>query len=179
MKPIDIPIFHRATVTRFVLPAIAALATVILYPGCGTTSSERNVRSTSITASGNASIEHWTKKGLSTTRIRIHHIDGQFLQSVPAKGVFPLTPGSHDIDIYCEFSRMTVGDLIIDAGGTVLQFEAKPKIRYRVRGEKLSATTAELWIEDVALGTPATAKVNVPLTANPQNVQVFVPVVVP
>ena len=152
-----------------VLPLLALLA----LAAC--TSSKRTERSEAINATGQASLENWTSLG-KMTRIMVIKIDGELLQTKGTKGVFPLSPGRHEAKVICTFSRITLADLIVDAGDASLTFEAKAGTRYRAMAKKVDASSVELWIEDVGTGLPVTEKVPSPLNANPQNVPLFIPI---
>lgn len=152
---------------RLLAFAIVTLAS-FLGPSC--TSPAKAERSAAITATGDASIENWVVKGLTTTRIFVFKVDGEVLQPRGRRGVYPLSPGVHELTIYCQFTRMAVMDLMIDAGETALRLDAKPGTRYRLRTQKHSKSSALVWIEEVATGTPVTKRVTVALAENPQNV---------
>lgn len=156
---------------------ITTLALALLgLAGCKTAA--KTERSAAITATGEASIENRRQTNQSliySDYIFAVKIDGQLLQTRGKKGVYPLTPGPHEIDVMCHFGRMALGSpLIIDMGQVLIHFEAKAGIRYRLTGKKHSHTSAELWIEDVKNGTAVTPRLPVALLANPQHVPVFI-----
>lgn len=161
---------------RSLLQKLMALVIIASLMGCGTSPEEKTARSTTITATGRASIENWSSLGLKTTRLLIIHIDDVLLQSKGAKGVYPLTSGPHIVHVNCQFSRPTLTDLIIDAGDAQLRFEAKAGVRYRIQGQKLNNASAELWVAEVATGQAVTERLNVPLNATPQHVVVPIPI---
>lgn len=152
------------------------LLTILLLVGCGTPPSVKTERSQAITATGQASIENTVKKGLTTTRLWALKIDGELVQPGKSRGVHPLAPGHHEVLVLAWFSRMANLDLVIDAGEATLPLDAKPGVRYRVTGRKLSKEAAEVWIEDVGTGQPATAVARISLNPNPQNIPIFIPI---
>lgn len=153
---------------QFIL-AVASLA----LAGCA--SPDRSERSSEVTATGSASIEGYTSPGMKLTKLRVLHIDKELVQPKGMKGVYPLAPGTRELHVTCEFSRL-VPTLIIDAGDAVFQLEAKPKTRYRLAAKKVSENSAEMWIEDVTNARDATERRTVPLNANPQQVPLIIPV---
>lgn len=148
---------------------------MVALSGCGTTVADKAARSAELTATGQATIENFTHKGLTVTRLFTRWIDGEFLQSNGTKGVYPLTPGEHEFTISATFSRMTIGDLMIDAGEWKVRFTAEAGTRYRIRGRRINTATAEVWIEDATHNRIAAGPHTLPLTENPQNVPIVVP----
>ena len=151
-----------------------SLLPVLVLAGCA--SPDKSARSAEIMATGQASLENYTSRGLKTTRIFALKIDGELLQAKWKKGVYSLSSGLHEVRIICQFSRFSFGDLVIDAGDVTLRFEAEPKTRYRILGQKLSETAAEIWIENVMTGVAVTSRLAVQLNANPQNIPIIIPI---
>lgn len=151
---------------------LLAAAAALLHTSCSTAPS-KDERSAAINATGAASIENWSSPFLKTTRVFVLQIDGKFLQSGGKRGVYPLAPGKHTLEVHCHFSRL-VPRLIIDAGVLKVELPAEAGIGYRLCGEKVGELVAEVWIENVATGGDVVSRTRVELTANPQEVPVFV-----
>lgn len=148
---------------------------LIALSGCGTTVADKAARSAELTATGQATVENFIHKGLTTTRVYSRYIDGVFLQTSGTKGVYPLTPGEHELTISATFSRMTIGDLMIDAAEWKPRFTAEAGTRYRLRGRRIDLATAEVWIEDATHNRTVAGPERLQLTENPQNVPIVIP----
>ncbi|HEY1108587.1 MAG TPA: hypothetical protein VGE76_08150 [Opitutaceae bacterium] len=161
----------RAPATTALLAAIS-----LLLCGCGTAA--KTERSESIRAKGDASIEGVRTVGITVTDLIVLKIDGQFFVKKDKKGVYELTPGPHEIEIHCSFGRPPIAGVVIDAGNVALKLEARAGTRYRVAARKLSEKEADVWIENVATGQPATTVARISLQGTRQEMPA-VPIIIP
>jgi hypothetical protein len=153
-------------------PFLCVVLGCALLVGC-TSTAEKAARSAAITEQGEASIENFVEKGLTTTRIFVMKIDEVLVQPKGMKGVYPLAAGHHDISVTAHWGRSSITGLYIDAGETTLSFVAAAATRYRLRGEKLSQSAARIWVED-ANTARSVAEARIDLAPNRQDVPPFV-----
>ena len=155
------------------------IAGLLLLTGCGTTVAEKAARSAEITATGQATIENFVQKGLTTSRVYLRYLDGEFLQTNGTKGVYALAPGEHDLIVGISLSRMTVADLMMDGAEWKPRLRAEAGTRYRLRGRRLDVATAEVWIEDATHNRTVIGPEKVSLVETAQNVSIVIPIPVP
>lgn len=151
-----------------------AVTALLFAVGCSTAA--KTERSAAITAAGDASIENWKGRNPYGSRAYVLRIDGALVQPKDQKGVYALAAGRHTLHVNCAFGRMALTDLVIDAGEAQVEFEARAGTRYRIVGDKLSRTRAEIVIEDVTSGARVVGPIEVPLTDNPQNIPLLIPI---